>query len=109
MEPRWGHGVIRLKGLHTSNGRCMRRFVTIGLVILHVGWNIGCSSIRQSTTKNRSNIHEIVMDPLHIGLAPDTELGLVDYDASTLFQEALRFHEAQQCPVAQKYYVRLLQ
>ncbi|HOX43957.1 MAG TPA: tetratricopeptide repeat protein [Myxococcota bacterium] len=51
---------------------------------------------------------EVVMEPLRIRLAPDPELGLTDFDASTLFHEGLRLQEAQQCEAALRFYDRLL-
>jgi len=49
------------------------------------------------------------MEPLHIGIKPDPELGLVDFDAVTLYQEGLRFHESGRCDRALAFYDRLLE
>lgn len=48
------------------------------------------------------------MEPLHIGLEPDPELGITDFDASTLFREGLRLHEAEKWSEALMFYDRLL-
>lgn len=49
------------------------------------------------------------MEPLHIGVKPDRELGLLDFDAVTLYQEGLRFHESGRCDRALAFYDRLLE
>jgi tetratricopeptide (TPR) repeat protein len=50
----------------------------------------------------------ITMEPLHIGVAPDPELGLTDYDALSLFSEGLRFQEAKDVQTALNFYRRIL-
>ncbi len=52
---------------------------------------------------------EVVMDPLHIGLQPDPELGLTDFDAATLFHEGLRLQQAERFDRALLFYDRLLE
>ncbi len=51
---------------------------------------------------------EVLMEPLHIGLQPDADLGLVDFDASTLFHEGLRLHEAESYADALRFFDRIL-
>lgn len=58
--------------------------------------------------KDKTPTHEVVMDPLHLGLQPDAELGLTDFDAATLFREGLRLQEAEQTPRALLFYDRLI-
>jgi tetratricopeptide (TPR) repeat protein len=50
----------------------------------------------------------ILMEPLHLGLQADAELGLTDFDAATLFHEGLRLHEAEDFERALKFYDRIL-
>jgi len=52
--------------------------------------------------------HEIFMEPMHIGLQPDPELGLTDFDAASLFHEGLRLHEAERYADALKFFERIL-
>lgn len=49
------------------------------------------------------------MEPLHIGMKPDAELGLADFDAASLFQEGIHLHQAGACDRALVFYDRLLQ
>lgn len=51
---------------------------------------------------------QVIMEPLHIGLEPDPQLGLTDFDAATLFHEGLRLHEAERHEQALVFYERLL-
>ncbi len=51
---------------------------------------------------------EVLMEPLHIGLQPDADLGLVDFDAATLFHEGLRLQEAESYTQALRFYDRIL-
>ncbi len=51
---------------------------------------------------------EVIMEPLHIGLEPDPELGLTDFDAASLFHEGLRLHEAERYGEALKFFERIL-
>ncbi len=64
--------------------------------------NIKPDGSKQDTTEM------VVMEPLHIGLKPDPELGLTDFDASALFHEGLRLHEAEKFSDALKFYDRIL-
>lgn len=49
------------------------------------------------------------MEPLHIGMKPDAELGLADFDAATLFREGIHLHQAGDCDRALVFYERLLE
>ncbi len=49
------------------------------------------------------------MEPLVIGLKPDPTLGLIDFDAATLFEQGTGYHEAGLCESALVYYLRLLE
>lgn len=68
----------------------------------------GCAPTKQ-VVKEKPPEQELFMEPLHIGIKPDPELGLVDFDAVTLYQEGLRFHESGRCDRAVAFYDRLLE
>ncbi|MFC1654221.1 hypothetical protein ACFL2F_00330 [Myxococcota bacterium] len=68
----------------------------------------GCTPTRKAI-KEKPPAQELFMEPLHIGVKPDRELGLVDFDAVTLYQEGLRFHESGRCDRAVAFYDRLLE
>jgi tetratricopeptide (TPR) repeat protein len=67
----------------------------------------GCVPTKK-VIKEKPPEEELFMEPLHIGIKPDPELGLVDFDAVTLYQEGLRFHESGRCDRAVAFYDRLL-
>ena len=69
---------------------------------------VACTTPRGGQRGNHETAHEIIMDPLHLGIHPDPELGLTDFDAPTLFHEGLRLHEAEQPGEALKFFDRLL-
>jgi tetratricopeptide (TPR) repeat protein len=62
-----------------------------------------------ATTSGTRPASELFMEPLHIGLKPDTELGLTDFDAATLFREGVHLHQAGRCDKALVFYGRLLE
>ncbi|MBN2498161.1 MAG: tetratricopeptide repeat protein [Deltaproteobacteria bacterium] len=70
-----------------------------------------CAPARQTRKPDpalsRPAVQQVTMEPLHLGLAPDPELGLVDFDATMLFREGLRFHEAGRHARALVFYDRL--
>jgi tetratricopeptide (TPR) repeat protein len=66
----------------------------------------GCAPTRK-VIKEKPPEQELFMEPLHIGIKPDPELGLVDFDAVTLYQEGLRYHESGRCDRAVAFYDRL--
>jgi len=68
----------------------------------------GCAPTR-TVVKEKPPEEELFMEPLHIGVKPDPELGLVDFDAVTLYQEGLRYHESGRCDRAVAFYDRLLE
>ncbi|HUU03524.1 MAG TPA: hypothetical protein VM425_18960 [Myxococcota bacterium] len=66
----------------------------------------GCASVEQARRKQPAR--EIILDPLHIGLRPDRELGLTDFDAATLFGEGVRLQQAGDCKGALPFYDRII-
>jgi tetratricopeptide (TPR) repeat protein len=68
----------------------------------------GCASTRKAV-QEKPPAQELFMEPLHIGVKPDRELGLVDFDAITLYQEGLRYHESGRCDRAVAFYDRLIE
>jgi tetratricopeptide (TPR) repeat protein len=70
----------------------------------------GCATGRSAGRDDAERpAREVVMDPLHIGLQPDSELGLTDFDAATLFHEGLRLQQAERLDRALLFYDRLLE
>ncbi len=78
------------------------------LILLFVFSLVACITPRGGQGGNTESAKEIIMDPLHLGVHPDPELGLTDFDAATLFHEGLRLHEAEQPAMALKFFDRLL-
>jgi len=66
----------------------------------------GCATSRQLRREQPAS--EILLDPLHIGIKADGELGLVDFDAATLFREGLRLHQTGNCERALVFYSRII-
>jgi tetratricopeptide (TPR) repeat protein len=69
---------------------------------------VDCAPTRKAL-KPPPPAQELFMEPLHIGVKPDRELGLVDFDAITLYQEGLRLHESGRCDRAVAFYDRLIE
>jgi tetratricopeptide (TPR) repeat protein len=67
----------------------------------------GCKTV--SVKPDKTPTQELLMDPLHIGIGPDRELGLIDFDAATLFKEGVAHHQAQNCKKALVFYERILE
>ncbi len=68
----------------------------------------GCTASRKAI-REKPPAQELFMEPLHIGVKPDRELGLMDFDAATLYREGLRFHQSGRCDRAVAFYDRLLE
>lgn len=83
-----------------------------GACLLLAACLAGCPAQRATRTPEagdgQRSVREVVMEPLHIGLQPDPELGLTDFDAASLFHEALRLQEAERHLDALKFYERIL-
>jgi tetratricopeptide (TPR) repeat protein len=81
------------------------RTSAVTLLALHL-LGSGCAHIEQAQKKQPAK--EIILDPLHIGLRPDRELGLTDFDAATLFKEGVRLQQAEDCKGALPFYDRII-
>lgn len=66
----------------------------------------GCARVEQARRKEPAR--EIILDPLHIGIRPDHELGLTDFDAATLFKEGARLQQTDDCTGALPFYGRII-
>jgi tetratricopeptide (TPR) repeat protein len=73
-----------------------------------MSFSAGCATTRKAI-QEKPPAQELFMEPLHIGVKPDRELGLVDFDAASLYQEGLRFHESGRCDRAVAFYDRLIE
>jgi tetratricopeptide (TPR) repeat protein len=80
------------------------RKATLGL-LLAIGF-MGCVG-QGSARRPDKGAREVVLEPMVIGVRPDAELGLTDFDAAALFQEGLRHQAAEQCEKALVFYRRL--
>lgn len=56
----------------------------------------------------RTPVKTIFMEPLHLGLQPDEELGLTDFDAATLLRRGLRHQQQGEYRRAVVFFRRLL-
>jgi len=81
------------------------RYLTFCLTVIIMA---ACAPTKK-VVKDKPPEQELFMEPLHIGVKPDPELGLVDFDAVTLYQEGLRYHESGRCDRAVVFYDRLLE
>ena len=93
------------EAFHLSKKMMPYRVTTFCLAVIVL---TGCTPTRKAI-KEKPPAQELFMEPLHIGVKPDRELGLVDFDAVTLYQEGLRFHESGRCDRAVTFYDRLLE
>jgi len=102
------------EAFHLSKKMMPHRAPTICLVAIAlaafcaVPFGTSCAPTKK-TIKEKPPAQELFMEPLHIGVKPDRELGLVDFDAVTLYQEGLRFHESGRCDRAVAFYDRLIE
>ncbi len=79
----------------------------IGLaMLLGAGW-FGCAGLRPAA-QDAPPMQEIFLEPFHIGLEPDRELGLVDFDAAILFKEGLRLRQIDDHARALTFFARIL-
>ena len=92
------------EALRLSKKMMPTRNLTLCLAVITLS---GCAPTK-TVIKEKPPEQELFMEPLHIGIKPDPELGLVDFDAVTLYQEGLRFHESGRCDRAVVFYDRLL-
>ena len=92
-----------LQAPRLSKNMMPTRFFSLCLVAITL---YGCAPTKKAI-KEKPPEQELFMEPLHIGIKPDPELGLVDFDAVTLYQEGLRFHESGRCDRAVAFYDRL--
>jgi tetratricopeptide (TPR) repeat protein len=90
-----------------GNRMTHRTFFALPVVALLGLLPQGCATIR-SPKPDKPPARELFMEPLHIGLKPDPELGLTDFDAATLFREGLHIHQGGDCGRALVFYERLL-
>jgi tetratricopeptide (TPR) repeat protein len=70
---------------------------------------VGCAASQKALKQKPQGARDIVLEPTVIGIQPDQELGLTEFDAATLFREGIRLHEAAQCDRALPFYRRLIQ
>ena len=57
----------------------------------------------------RAPARTIFMEPLHLGLQPDAELGLADFDAATLLRRGLQHQQRAEYRRALPFYRRILE
>ncbi|MBW1808098.1 MAG: hypothetical protein JRJ87_07855 [Deltaproteobacteria bacterium] len=81
--------------------------IILGFVSVALGALVSCVT-KTKTIKDQLPAKEIFLDPLHIGIKPDKELGLIDFDAATLFKEGVRLQQAGQSDRAFLFFERII-